>query len=101
LNRSSEAAPLLVKATQIAPQAGQARYELGKAYFTLNRFDDARVQIEEAVKLDNSNSANHYLLGRVYQRLGKKDLAAKQFAMTNDLIGKQNSNATGMSTGAR
>lgn len=101
LNRSSEAAPLLVKATQIAPQSSNAHYELGKAYFTTNHFDDARIQIEEAVKLDGANSANHYLLGRVYQRLGKKDLAAHQFAMTNDLISKKNSHATGMSTGAK
>ena len=101
LNRGPEAVPLLLRATQIAPRSSKARYELGKAYFAANHFDDARMQIEEAVRLDNSNSANHYLLGRVYQRLGKKDLAARQFAMTEDLIGKQNSNATGMSAGAR
>lgn len=101
LNRSAEAVPLLTKATHIAPKSSKARYELGKACFNLNHFDDAQAQIEEAVKLDRSNSANHYLLGRIYQRLGRKDLATQEFTMTNQLIGKQNSNATGMSTGAR
>jgi Tfp pilus assembly protein PilF len=66
-----------------------------------NQLEEAQKQVEEAVKLDDANSANHYLLGRIYQKQGKKDLAAQQFTMTNNLIGKKNSTESGMSTGPR
>ena len=103
LGRTPEAIPLLTKAAQIQPKSAKARYELGKACLTQNQLDEAQKQIEEAVKLDAANSSNHYLLGRIYQKQGKKDLAAQQFAMTNTLIDKKHasSNDTGMATGAR
>jgi tetratricopeptide (TPR) repeat protein len=102
LNRAAEAEPLLKKATQLAPNSSKARYEFGKACFSLNRYEEAQKETEEAVRLNNADSASHYLLGRIYQRLGKKKLATQQFALTNDLIGKRNATAVeGMSSGAR
>ncbi|HEY1462709.1 MAG TPA: tetratricopeptide repeat protein [Terriglobales bacterium] len=101
LNRTAEAIPLLTKAGQIQPKSPKVRYELGKACLAQNQLEEAQKQVEEAVKLDDANSANHYLLGRIYQKQGKKDLAAQQFTMTNNLIGKKNSTESGMSTGPR
>jgi tetratricopeptide (TPR) repeat protein len=85
-NKSEEASVLLLKAAEIDPKSSKIRYELGKAYFDLNRFDDSRKEEEEAVRLDAKNAAAHYLLGRVYQRTGKSDLAAQQFKLTDEMM---------------
>jgi tetratricopeptide (TPR) repeat protein len=97
-NKSEEAAALLSKASEIDPKSSKIRYELGKAYFDLNRLVDSRKEVEEAVGLDPKNAPAHYLLGKIYQRLGKSDSAAQQFKLTDDLMRSQseNSNGTGM-----
>src|SRR5271154_4000903 len=84
--RTEEAIPLLVRASTIAPNSGKERYQLAKAYFDLNRFEDARREAEKAVSLEPGESPNHYLLGRVYQRSGKSELAGEQFRLTEQLI---------------
>jgi tetratricopeptide (TPR) repeat protein len=81
-----EAMPLLVRASAIAPNSGKVRYQLAKAYFDQNRFEDARREAEKAVSLDPGESSDHYLLGRIYQRSGRSDLAGEQFRLTEQLI---------------
>jgi tetratricopeptide (TPR) repeat protein len=84
--RPEEAVSLLVRAAAIAPNSGKIHYELSKAYFDLNRFDDARREAEKAVSLDPGQSSNHFLLGRIYQRSGSRALAAEEFRLTEELI---------------
>jgi Tfp pilus assembly protein PilF len=92
----------LERAAEIAPGAFKVHYELGKAYFDSRRFDPARQQAEETVKLDPSDSSGHYLLGRIYQRLNRKELATEQFRMTAELIHNKNLNSpTGMASGTK
>jgi tetratricopeptide (TPR) repeat protein len=88
-NKSDEAAILLGKAKEIDPKSSKIRYELGKAFFDLNRLEDARREVEGAIRLDDKNAPSHYLLGRVYQRAGKSDLAAQQFKLTDALMSAQ------------
>jgi tetratricopeptide (TPR) repeat protein len=83
-----QAIPMLVRASEISPKAGKVHYELAKAYFSLNRLEDARREADQAVSLEPGEGPNHYLLGRIYQRLGKAELAAQQFRKTDDLIHK-------------
>ena len=84
-----------------------ATYSLDRPSRTLSdaggrRFDPARQQAEETVKLDPSDSSGHYLLGRIYQRLNRKELATEQFRMTAELIHDKNSNSpTGMASGTK
>jgi tetratricopeptide (TPR) repeat protein len=85
-NKSDEAAILLGKAKEIDPKSSKVRYELGKALFDLNRLEDSRRELEQAIRLDDKNAPSHYLLGRVYQRSGKSDLAAEQFKLTDELM---------------
>jgi len=95
-----DAIPLLIRASTIAPNAGKAHYELAKACFNLNRFDDAGREAEKAVSLDPGESADHYLLGRIYQRSGNSELAKKQFRITEQLIHAQSSgSSSGMASG--
>jgi tetratricopeptide (TPR) repeat protein len=84
--RPEEAVSWLVRAAAIVPDSGKIHYQLSKAYFDLNRFEDARREAEKAVSLDPGQSSNHYLLGRIYQRSGSRALAAEQFRLTEELI---------------
>jgi tetratricopeptide (TPR) repeat protein len=84
--RTEEAIPFLVRASSIAPNSGKVRYQLAKAYFDLNRFEDARREAEKAVSVEPGESSDHYLLGRIYQRSGKSELAAEQFRLTEQLL---------------
>jgi len=85
-NRIGEAIPLLVRASEIAPQDPKVRYELAKAYFDSGQFAAARKQAEEATRLNPNDSSGHYLLGRIYQRLAQKQLANQQFQLTSRLL---------------
>jgi tetratricopeptide (TPR) repeat protein len=96
-----EAIPVLARASTIAPNSAKTRYQLAKAYFDLSHFEDARQQAEKAVSLDPAESSDHYLLGRIYQRSGKSDLAKEQFRITEQLIHSKASNSTGMASGMR
>jgi predicted Zn-dependent protease len=52
---------------------------LGYMYSTRNDARNTIAQWEEAVRLDPSNSALHYMLGTAYSRVGRSLDAAKQF----------------------
>jgi tetratricopeptide (TPR) repeat protein len=95
-----EAISFLARAVQITPNSAQTRYQLAKAYFDLNRNDDALQQAQAAVQFDPQDSSNHYLLGRIYQRSGKADLAKEQFRLTEQLIHAKSANSdSGMGSG--
>ena len=98
LNRAPEAAPALSEAVKIQPDSASAHYELGRALFLLGHLEDSQSQLTEAIRLDSDNSSPHYLLGRVYSRMGKAQLAAEQFKMTETLIHRQNSKSGGMAS---
>jgi len=100
-NRSAEAIPLLTRAAEIAPGEFKVHYELAKAYFDSTQWDSARQQAEVAVKLNPKDSSGHYLLGRIYQRLGRKELAEAEFRSTSQLIRDKDANSPGgMASGA-
>ncbi len=94
-NHFDEAIPLLVRAGEIAPDDFKPHYELAKAYFDSAQWEPARRQADEAVKLNPKDSSGHYLLGRVYQRLGRKELADEEFRRTAELIRDKAANPNG------
>ena len=89
LNHAEKAVPVLSQAIEINPKSSKVRYELGKAYFDMNRLPDAKTEAEKAASLNPDDVPTHYLLGRIYQRLGKSDLAAQQFKLTETLTRSQ------------
>jgi tetratricopeptide (TPR) repeat protein len=98
--RTEEAIPLLVRAAALAPNSGKIHYQLARAYFDKNNFEDALRESTKAVSLDPDQSSNHYLLGRIYQRSGSPELAAEQFRLTEKLIhSKDLDSKEGMSSG--
>jgi Flp pilus assembly protein TadD len=96
-NRTAEAVSPLSLAAQTAPKSSKVHYELGKVYFTLNQFENARHELETSVQLDGGSRESHFLLGRTYQRMGEADLAAKEFKATEQLIHTQDGGSGGMS----
>jgi Flp pilus assembly protein TadD len=94
-NRSEEAVELLLQAERIAPNSIQVRHELGKAYFDMGQFQKARAELEAGVQIDSNSRESHYLLGRIYQRLGLSDLAAQEFKITESLIRTQDVDGSG------
>ncbi len=85
-NRAAEGIPLLKRAAEIKPDSGKAQYELSKAYLSAENAEKARDAAEAAVRLDPNEGSYHYMLGRVYAKLGKGDLAAQQFKLTEELL---------------
>jgi Tfp pilus assembly protein PilF len=100
--RAGDALPLLARAAQIDPKSGKIHYQLGKAYFDLNRINESQHEVEEAVQLSPREAPSHYLLARIYQRQGKRDLSQQQFKLTESLMraSKGNSNGSGMASQA-
>jgi tetratricopeptide (TPR) repeat protein len=98
-NRTDEAIPLLARASEITPKAGKVHYELAKVYFSLNRLEDAQREAEQAVNLEPGDRPGHYLLGRIYQRLGNSDLAKQQFQKTEDMLHDGEKSGNGMASG--
>jgi tetratricopeptide (TPR) repeat protein len=101
LGHADHAVPLLSRASEIDPQSAKVHYQLAKTYFDLNRLAEALREAEKAAQLEPDGSSNHYLLGRIYQRSGKKDLADRQFKLTERLIQAKSSDAGGMATGSQ
>ncbi len=96
LNQPEKAVPVLSRAVEINPQSSKVYYQMGKAYFDMNRLPDARTQAEKAASLNPDDVPTHYLLGKIYQRLGKSDLAAQQFKLTETLTRAQEMKSGGM-----
>lgn len=96
LNQAKNAVPVLSQAKEINPKSSKVPYQLGKAYFDMNRLPDARNEEENAAGLNPDDVPTHYLLGKIYQRLGKPDLAAQQFKLTETLTRAQEMKSGGM-----
>lgn len=79
--RAGESAAL-DKLKQAPPDNAIARCELGRAYQAAANFAQARTEMEACVSLDAS-PANHYRLGRIYERLGLTELAHKEMELRN------------------
>jgi tetratricopeptide (TPR) repeat protein len=99
-NRFDEAIPLLSRACEIAPNEFNAHYQLAKAHFDSNHLETARLEGEVAVRLSPTDSSGHYLLGRIYQRLGRTEPAKEQFRLTSEIIrNKDAKSQNGMASG--
>jgi tetratricopeptide (TPR) repeat protein len=99
-NQLDQAIPLLVRASEFAPKSCKVHYELGKAYFSSNLLQEAQREAEHAVSLDAGDRPSHYLLGRIYQRMGKAELADQEFRKTDEMIHEnENKPGNGMASG--
>jgi tetratricopeptide (TPR) repeat protein len=70
----------LQQATESAPTDADIFYTRGKLYLTMNRNEDAMADLIHSIDLRPMDPAPYYQLGRVYEKLGKTQLAKETFA---------------------
>ena len=89
-NSEAELADLEKVVTQY-PRSSDARRELGKSYYRLNRLQDAKAQFETLQTIEPDDVAAHYNLSLIYARLGMDDKASEQATLFADKKADPNS----------
>ena len=69
---------LVAKALAIKEQDADAQYLAGVLDFRKGQFETAAGHLERSVAVNSNEAAPHYYLARAYDRLGRRDEAAKQ-----------------------
>jgi tetratricopeptide (TPR) repeat protein len=72
-------------ALKLTPNAAEANALLGKILVKQNKPAEAVQPLESAVQQDASDPEKRYLLARVYQQLGRREEAAREFAEVQKL----------------
>jgi len=89
LDRSDEAAVQLRTVLGAQPDFADARYLLGKILLARGAADEAAAHLEVAARLAPEDANVRYQLARAYEKLGRGELAAKEFATYQGLKDKQ------------
>jgi protein O-mannosyl-transferase len=82
---SPEAEVHLRKAVQLRPQHPQSLYQLAKLLWLKSKNPEAVPMLERAVKNQPEYREAHYLLATVYQSLGRRADAQREFAVVKKL----------------
>ena len=83
----SRAEQLLRSALTLDPSLPDAHYQLGNLALKQDRMAEAQQHLEQVAKLDSSNAQGHFALSRVYRRLGRKEDAAREMKLYEELKG--------------
>jgi tetratricopeptide (TPR) repeat protein len=83
-----EAVRRFTKATQLNPTFADAYLGLGMSLLAQKNYADAVAPLEAAVKLQPANPAGHYSLATAYARTGRKEDAAREFALQQQATGR-------------
>jgi len=73
----------------LEPQSPEANALLGKILLKQGKSAEALAPLETAIAKDSSDPDKRYLLARVYQTLGRRQDAAREFAEVQRLKAKQ------------
>lgn len=74
----------LQRALALEPDNPDIHRDLGTAYSQLRQYEKAEAEYKQALASDRDGSI-HYKLGRVYQSLGKKHEASREFSLSEQL----------------
>ena len=86
-NAFAQAAPLLLRSTELDAGDASTFAALATAYVGLQQTPAARVAMERAVVLDPKNPRLHYQLARIYRSTGETALAEREFKQSAALYG--------------
>lgn len=91
-NEFETALPLAEKAAQLAPKVFAARNILGRLLLELGQVERAVKELEEGVRIAPQSPEMHYALARAYTRAGRKEDAARERAVFQQLEKQSNKN---------
>ena len=80
-HQPDKALPYLSRALAANPQSPDIHRDLGTAYSELGDCAKAEAKFKIAVSADRDGSV-HYKLAKVYQALGQKEMAAREFELS-------------------
>lgn len=83
-HQPNTALPYLLRALAANPGSPDIHRDLGTAYSELRDYREAQEHLELAISADHDGSV-HYKLARVYQALGEKEKASREFARSTAL----------------
>ena len=83
-HQPDKALPYLTRALTADPQNPDIHRDLGTAYSELHDYHKAAEHFKIAVTTDHDGSV-HYKLAKVYQALGEKEQAAREFTLSSSL----------------
>ena len=79
MEKLDQAAPLLQKAVELAPDSAMAHRDLGMVYAAQNHNQEAVDEFQEAIRLAPSDVNAHYRLARLYRSMGSSAEANAEF----------------------
>lgn len=97
LNDLAGAEKNLREAIEYDPRLAQAQYNLGRLLDKQGKYQEAVKTLTAAVALDQQYPEPHYLLARIYQRLGELELAKTESARFQQLRTTQTASPDGTS----
>jgi len=68
------------------PYLGFSYFELGHLYLSRGRLDEARLFLEKATALAPRLPEAHYYLSRVYQQMGEKEKAEREYRLARESL---------------
>jgi len=80
-NRDEEALPSARQAVGINPRSARNHYLLGKVLSRRSDLGASAEELRKAAELDPDYPEPHYLLGQLYQKLGQRADAGREFAL--------------------
>jgi len=89
VSRRPEILLRLRHAVRVAPAEAIARCQSGKAFEWAEEWQQARMQMEECVRLDPDSPEGHYRLSRIYRHLGLIGLASQQTLLQQQAAQRQ------------
>ena len=75
-------------ATRLNPGAAEPYFGLGRCLLDSDRAAEAVAPLETAARLEPNNPTVHFTLAHAYQELGRKDDAAREFALQKSTAAK-------------
>ena len=91
-NKGADAIEHYASAAKLAPDFGEAQFGLGRSLLDSGKNAESVAPLEKAASLAPDNPTIHFTLATAYQRMGRKDDAAREFALQKSTADKLNAN---------
>jgi tetratricopeptide (TPR) repeat protein len=94
LHLPQDALPAAQRAAELAPDAAEGHYLLGRTLLELKRAEEAVAQLEIASRFAPNSPGVHFSLAKAYTKAGKREAADREretFTRLNALVEKQRS----------